>query len=717
MGRSNWIRLVFERSLIPLNSLLVFFLVFEPRIVLPQWLQVFGRMHPLVLHFPIVLVVLFTMMMLFFPKRVMRESWFSTALKSLLLAAAVTASLTALMGFALSRNEGYDSEALAWHKYSGVAVPFLLHLLYALRDKLFNHLVFGKAVALVVTGLISLAGHEGAIITHGENFLFEPLTPAMVRVLPPFEDAYVYADMVKPIFDTKCVSCHNNKKSKGDFIMETRELLLKGGEDGVPWDTTKEDLGVMMRRIHLPLDQKEHMPPKGKPQLTDDEVFIIEEWVKRGSDFEQKFADLLPTDTLYVIGKNLLPSASEEKYDFEAASESTITDLNSNYRVITPVALNSPALSATFYNKASFTMAAVKELAPIQDKVVELNLSGMPVKDEDLQAISQFKNLRKLNLNFTEITGNNLQQLQSLPHLKMLSLSGTPVEIAQLRKLQDFPKLRTVFLWSTPAAGADLKDLSEKNKNIAWNSGFKGDTLTLQLTPPILGNDEKLVAEAVDLKLKHYINGTELRYTLDGQDPDSIKSPVYKPGIMIDSNVTLKAKAYKPGWISSDILEFHFYKKKFVPDSVQLVTKPHEKYAAQSGASLNDNVMSDLNAGSGKWLGFQDNKMEAILRFKEPVLARNVTFSMYEDLGAWIFPPLSIQVWGGNDPRNLKLLKTHRPIQPKEMRARKIEPLLCEFEPETVRYIKLVATPVTLPYWHPEKGKKGYFFVDEVFVN
>src|SRR5687768_3310437 len=218
MGRSNWIRIIFERSLIPLNSLLLFFLVFEPRIVLPQWLQVFGRMHPLALHFPIVLVVIFAIVILFFPSRMAREQWFISMMKILLLSAAITASITALMGFALSRSEGYDEDALSLHKWSGVLVPFLLHLLYVLRDKLVYNLVVGRIVALVATGLISLAGHQGAIITHGENFLLEPITPAVVRVLPPFEDAFVYADMVKPILDEKCISCHNSRKSKGDFI-------------------------------------------------------------------------------------------------------------------------------------------------------------------------------------------------------------------------------------------------------------------------------------------------------------------------------------------------------------------------------------------------------------------------------------------------------------------------------------------------------------------
>src|SRR5678816_114361 len=53
-----------------LNCLLLFLLLFETRISVPVWLQVVGRMHPLVLHFPIVLVILYalTMLVLLFTK-------------------------------------------------------------------------------------------------------------------------------------------------------------------------------------------------------------------------------------------------------------------------------------------------------------------------------------------------------------------------------------------------------------------------------------------------------------------------------------------------------------------------------------------------------------------------------------------------------------------------------------------------------------------------
>ena len=55
--------ILFNTSL-ALNCLLLFLLIFENRLAVPVWLQVVGRMHPLILHFPIVLVILYAILSL-----------------------------------------------------------------------------------------------------------------------------------------------------------------------------------------------------------------------------------------------------------------------------------------------------------------------------------------------------------------------------------------------------------------------------------------------------------------------------------------------------------------------------------------------------------------------------------------------------------------------------------------------------------------------------
>jgi hypothetical protein len=81
-------------------------------------------------------------------------------------------------------------------------------------------------------------------------------------------------------------------------------------------------------------------------------------------------------------------------------------------------------------------------------------------------------------------------------------------------------------------------------------------------------------------------------------------------------------------------------------------------------------------------------------------------------------PPQSVEVWGGNDPSHLKLLGRITPIQPKKTEPGYLRGFDCSFPSTELKYIKIKANAITsLPAWHPGKGDKGWFFVDEIFVN
>ena len=82
--------------------------------------------------------------------------------------------------------------------------------------------------------MVLVAGHLGANITHGEKFLLAPLLSDDRPPLVALDDALVYAHVVQPILEEKCVSCHNPQKAKGELIMTTTELFAKGRQE---WHT------------------------------------------------------------------------------------------------------------------------------------------------------------------------------------------------------------------------------------------------------------------------------------------------------------------------------------------------------------------------------------------------------------------------------------------------------------------------------------------------
>ena len=718
----RWKNIVFNIT-VCLNCLLVFFVLAGDRVHVPAWLQVAGRMHPLILHFPIVLLLLYigwTFLVNAKAKQIVTGPEDQTG-KWLLLSAAFTAVLTAIMGLLLSREQGYNANALAWHKWGGVAVSLVSFTWYGFRNSIHRHKYMPQLASLISFVLIIITGHQGADITHGENYLLAPVTPEKTKPKVDPEKAIVFNDMVMPILEAKCMSCHSSKKAKGELIMETPALLLKGGKHGALWTNGQPDMSLLIQRLHLPESEKKHMPPAGKPQLEEEETAILYQWIKSGASFKQKLSELPAADSLRLLGNIIFGRAEEESYDFSAASDKDIEKLNNTNRLVQPLALASPALAVNFYNRQNYTTAALKELEAIKTQVVSLNLAYMPLKENDLEAITHFTNLRKLNLNFTELQGKGIALLNKLPMLKQLSLSGTTVTAKDIEQLTAAPKLNSVFLWNVPLAEPELAALRKKNDKIKFETGFMNDSLVLKLNAPVLETEERIINGApLSLKLKHYIKGVTIRYTTDGSNPDSINAARYKDSVVLDKKGVFKARAFKKGWLGSDSIVATFYKNTFRADSIRALTPLDSVYkGGKLGAKvLNNGEKGDFNFRSGRWLGFRRNRMEMLLHYPESITLSSVTLSTVVDMGGYIFPPTMIEVWGGENEKALVRLAHITPPQPDSLKPAYMWGYDCDFKPVHVKFLKVIATPVAkLPPWHPAKGQPGWIFTDEIFVN
>lgn len=702
-----------------LNGLLLFLLAFEERFVVASWLQPIGRLHPLVLHFPLVVLLIYAIWVILVDKQDSKR-WHDGFSEVLLLIGVITAVMAAFSGFILSQEQGYEADALFWHKWSGVAISLSCLFWYGFLKYLPPWKIYSKVFATMVAIVLLVGGHLGGNLTHGEDFLtasFVSEQDSGEKVA--MQDALFFNDLVKPVLEKKCYSCHNEQKSKGDLQMQTEILLKKGGKNGMLWDTTKADLGLLISRLHLGIDDKKHMPPRGKPQLTSEEIVLLATWVKSGSQFDQKVASLGSDDPVYVYAQKIFGgSRTEEQYDFDAASNDEILKLNTSYRLVAPLAIGSPALVVNFYNRTSFKSSDISDLKSIKDQIVSMDLSKMPLKDADLKLISDFKELRTLILNFTDLKGTSLSDLNGLNKLKTLSLSGTVLQLEQLDAIKKMPALEKVFVWST---GLDEKALGKLklNKKIAFEVGFEGDTVKIALNPPIIINEEAFVRKGDKVAIKHQIPGVVLRYTVDGTEPDSVSALIYTKPLLADKNFALKVRAFKPGWYGSPVQEKSFILVGYKIDSVKLLTLPDNQYLASKDLTIIDGIKSDAKQGTGKWLGYRDSDFESMLLFDKTVTVQSLTISMFKRLNGFIFPPTSIEVWGGNDSKNLKLLKKLNPEIPNAKTENESNVFYTlDFNPTELRYMKVIAKPIKkLPNWHNSKGEKGWVFIDEVIVN
>lgn len=122
----------------------------------------------------------------------------------------------------------------------------------------------------------------------------------------------MYNDIVQPILKRKCYSCHGPNKQKGKLRMDQPALLMKGGKNGEVILAGKAAESELVKRIMLPREDDDHMPPKEKPQLSDQQVSLIHWWILGGADFHKKVKEYDQPEKLKPV-LSALQNATEEK--------------------------------------------------------------------------------------------------------------------------------------------------------------------------------------------------------------------------------------------------------------------------------------------------------------------------------------------------------------------------------------------------------------------
>lgn len=714
------LRALAEQLLIVLNIFILFLLIFLHKLAVPYWLQPIGRLHPLALHFPIVLLLLAAGMEIYRKgnRNTNLTSFYNRFSGGLLLAGTLLTGITIIMGLFLSREEGYTGNTLDWHKWTGAAVFFVASVIYLVRNKHWYRLTASWISAVVIMLMLVITGHYGATLTHGADFIMQPVYANMQKPRVPLAQAIVYEHVVQPVLEKKCVSCHNPRKLKGELALTDSIALAKGGKTGRLFVPGNPDISLLLERVHLPLEEEKHMPPEGKPQLTKDEITLLTLWIREGAMYAQKIIDMPEGDSLRMLATAILkPEDNEEKYDFAAADEATIAKLNNDYRTIAPLAKGSPALDVSIYNRDLYNPKQLDELDGIKKQVVSVSLNKLPVKDADLKSISRFENLRKLDLNFTDITENGLDALTSLKYLHTLSLSGTKLSFAGLKnKVANFKSLQTLSVWNTGLTPDEVNQLKSAYKNIDFIEGFKDDGKdTLTLNPPQVKNEEMVFASSTPVQLFHPVRGVEIRFTLDGTDPDSIHSPVFDNTTVIDKRTTVKAKAFKNGWHSSDIIAFDFLKNSFVPDSTVLLLPLNSVHQAEGAKTFFNKKLGAIGANNPAWANFwagvRNNDMELAALFNQPVTISSFGLHYMLETATGIYPPGLVEIWGGENEATLKLIAALKPPLPQKAGKPSLETLEISFKPEKLSHLKIIVKP------HTEKERRFLVLVDEMFLN
>lgn len=262
----------------------------------PFWLWAFlGRLHPMIVHFPVSLLVLAMLIQLFTGKR--KSGSYEAGIRLLIYVGAASSVVAVILGLLLINTEEYGSSLVSLHQWTGIATMVLGCLTALAYWK--QRLRIGKILLFTTAIGVTVAGHYGASLTHGDDYLTsvlpsssqppagegaQPAVLAFAAQKGPLNDTQVQELnlQVRTILAHNCNSCHGSAKVKGELRLDTKEFAFKGGKHGpviVPGNTDKSEL---MKRIMLPRDHKEAMPNKGKG-LTKDEIAVLGYWIQQGA--------------------------------------------------------------------------------------------------------------------------------------------------------------------------------------------------------------------------------------------------------------------------------------------------------------------------------------------------------------------------------------------------------------------------------------------------
>lgn len=452
-----------------------------------------GRFHPLIVHFPIVFVLCTIVLEWLFGSF---KGPIGIAIIKMMYQWSVISSVAAVIaGYFLYRSGDYGGDLVKYHFWAGVSVSVtLIWCLHFRRQYAKTHRwrwrQLSRFLLLVAGGLVVLAGHQGGSLTHGPDFITEPIQSAWhaknlreKTVLKNPASQLVFQDLLLPAFNRTCMKCHNAQNAKSDLDLSTIEAIQAGGKSLKPMLVSgNPEESELYKRVSLPPKHEEFMPPDGKPPLKAEEVVLLYHWIKAGATAEDSLGNLMQNDTLRLAMDSYLPELAENQLSRQAQRLERLKTGPKLARMAMDFGLevrpDEDTDSAYYTLSMQFppkiiTDETLARLMPYRNYFSKISLVGADITDEGLYYIGQMSNLQNLILTKSCIKGDGLQYLTTLPKLEVINLSHTDLTDQNLLYLDQFPALKKAYVFNTYVTPDVLKviDGHMKNASITLEEG------------------------------------------------------------------------------------------------------------------------------------------------------------------------------------------------------------------------------------------------------
>ena len=347
-----------------------------------------GRLHPLIVHLPIgflLMAIIFYFLTFFEPFKGIKNS-----IQYILLFGALSALMSVGVGLLLASNGGYNEEVLGWHKWLAIGLVGVSFGLWAWFKWGKDHKVVTTGLMAAMLLLITVTGHLGGTLTHGERYIYE-YAPDFIRTqflvnngiepdkLPKDADSIlVYADLIQPVFNLKCIACHNADNRSGGLNLTSLDSLMVGGDNGEVLLAGNVPSSEIFNRVSMDPNDRKFMPTNGIP-LSYTEILLLKEWISHDIDTtmvisDDKLSAELKSRLAFSYGLDARKKSFIEKLSLPIVEEAVLEKIKDNGFAVRKLAVDLNLLDVQ--SKDSISLEKLEALAEVKDHIVWSGLDG-----------------------------------------------------------------------------------------------------------------------------------------------------------------------------------------------------------------------------------------------------------------------------------------------------------------------------------------------------
>jgi predicted alpha-1,2-mannosidase len=208
--------------------------------------------------------------------------------------------------------------------------------------------------------------------------------------------------------------------------------------------------------------------------------------------------------------------------------------------------------------------------------------------------------------------------------------------------------------------------------------------------------------------------GGQIRYTLDGTEPDS-GSMLYAKPFYLDRSCTLRMKSFQADALQSFTSESHFIRLPYRRTVTYNIPYSH-LYTAGGDGGLIDGIRGEPFVFGG-WQGFHGENMEVTVDLGEVRGFSRIRATFLQQADSWIWVPEQVTIRVSTDGDHFSEIYSEKNTVSEHEGGSFVHAFESVSQDFQARYIRVTAVNRKVcPPWHPGAGGKAWIFADEITV-